>query len=149
MKSQLVRSTPAALLLCGAVLLAGSGGAVAGSMITGAQIKDGTVTSADVKNKTVKPADLSPTATRKLQRVGAFQRITKQAVVAPGDNGQIAAACAAGSMVLGVASHWQLSFAGPQTLLNTAGTIGMAFGSNNTGANDTLIVDVTCGRVAP
>ncbi|WP_193611680.1 hypothetical protein [Nocardioides lijunqiniae] len=148
MKSQLVRSTPAALLLCGAVLLAGSGGAVAGSMITGAQIKNGTVTSADLKNKTVKPSDLSPATTRKLQRVGAYQRVTQSVVVAPGDNGQIAAQCAPGSMVLGVAAHWQLSFAGPQTLINPANTVGMAYGINNAGANDTLIVDVTCGRVA-
>ena len=148
MKSQVLRSTPAAVVLCGAVLLSASGGAVAGSMVTGAQIKNGTVTSADLKNRSVKPADLSPTTTRRLQRVGAYERITKQAVVA-GDNGQIAAPCAAGSMVLGVAAHWQLSFAGPQTVINEANTVGMSFGTNNSGANDTLIVDVTCGRVAP
>lgn len=44
-----------------AVLSAGSG-AVAGSLITGKQIKNGSVTSADIKNKSIKRADLAPRA---------------------------------------------------------------------------------------
>lgn len=42
----------------GALVLASTGGAVAGSMITGKQIKDGTVTSADIANRTITAKDL-------------------------------------------------------------------------------------------
>ena len=62
-----LRSLPAAALLGGALLLASTGGAVAGSMITGAQIKDGTVSSADVKNKTLQVGDLAPATLAKLR----------------------------------------------------------------------------------
>lgn len=48
----------AALLLA----LAGTGGAVAGSVVTGKQIKNSTVTTADIKNKTLTTADLAPAA---------------------------------------------------------------------------------------
>lgn len=46
-------------------LTAGTG-AVAGSMITGKQIKKGTITSKHLKNGTVRPADLSSAAKRRM-----------------------------------------------------------------------------------
>lgn len=54
------RSTGA--IVTGTVLLialSSTGGAVAGSLVTGRQIKDGTITTADIKNKTVKKRDLA------------------------------------------------------------------------------------------
>ena len=49
----------AALILAAALIVSAGTGAVAGSMITGKQIKNGTVTSQDLKNKTIRPVDLS------------------------------------------------------------------------------------------
>ena len=60
--SPYVATTIAALFL----LMAGAGGAAAGSMITGKQIKDDTVASADVKDKSLKLSDLSPQARESL-----------------------------------------------------------------------------------
>lgn len=51
-------------LVAAIVALSAGSGAVAGSMITGKQIKNGTVTSQDLKNGTVRPVDLSGAAKR-------------------------------------------------------------------------------------
>ncbi|GAA1761984.1 hypothetical protein GCM10009795_005520 [Nocardioides hankookensis] len=48
--------------------LGGTGGAVAGSLITSKQIKNNTITSADIKNKTISKDDLAASA---LPRAGA------------------------------------------------------------------------------
>ncbi len=58
----LPRSLPVILLATGALFLATAGGAVAGKLITGAQIKDNTVTSADIKNRTLGLTDISSSA---------------------------------------------------------------------------------------
>lgn len=63
----LPRSTPVLVLLAGALVVGASGGAVAGAMITGAQIKNGTVTSADIKNGNLGTVDLSTAAKSALQ----------------------------------------------------------------------------------
>jgi hypothetical protein len=60
MRPSLPRSTPAVLLLTVALLATASGGAVAGTLITGTQIKDGTVSTKDVKDRTLKVQDLAP-----------------------------------------------------------------------------------------
>lgn len=62
-----MRGWPALLIVVVLLLAAGTGGAVAGVMITGKQIKDGTVTSADVKDRTLGVGDLSPAARNSLQ----------------------------------------------------------------------------------
>jgi hypothetical protein len=48
------------------LVLASTGGAVAGAMITGKQIKDGTITTRDVRDKTLTTTDLSPAAVKAL-----------------------------------------------------------------------------------
>jgi hypothetical protein len=55
-------STAAAAVLAAALFLSASGGAVAGSMITGKQIKDGSITAKDVKDKSLAAADFAPDA---------------------------------------------------------------------------------------
>jgi hypothetical protein len=55
------RIKPLHLVAAGAVALVLAGGsATAGSLVTGAQIKNGTVTTKDVKDKSLKPADFAP-----------------------------------------------------------------------------------------
>lgn len=53
------RGTVTVLGLTAAAVVLSTGGAVAGSMITGAQIKDGTVASKDIKNRSLVAADLT------------------------------------------------------------------------------------------
>lgn len=56
----LPRSTPiVALVAAGCLLLGSTGGAVAGALITGKQIKDNTVTTKDIKNGSLAVKDLS------------------------------------------------------------------------------------------
>lgn len=58
-----LRSTPALVVgLAVLLLVTTTGGAVAGSLITSAQIQDGTVTSADIRNKTITAKDLAKSA---------------------------------------------------------------------------------------
>lgn len=63
-------SRPSLLVLLVAALalaLSAAGGAVAGAMVTGAQIKNGTVTTKDVKDGTLKTKDLSGAARSQLK----------------------------------------------------------------------------------
>lgn len=62
-------STPPALILTAALtaLLVGAGGAVAGSLVTSAQIEDGTIRSVDVADRTLNLRDLKPGARLRLQ----------------------------------------------------------------------------------
>jgi hypothetical protein len=63
----LPRTLPVIIIAAGALFLSAAGGAVAGGMITGAQIKNGTVTTKDIKNSTLKLADISSAAKAALQ----------------------------------------------------------------------------------
>ncbi len=68
MRPHLPRSTPVVVLVAVACLLLGSaGGAVAGSMITGKQIKNGTVTGVDIKNRSLSAKDLSKPTVKALR----------------------------------------------------------------------------------
>jgi hypothetical protein len=53
------RSVPVLVIAAVCLLLASTGGAVAGSLITSKQIKDNTITSRDIKNRTLTAKDLS------------------------------------------------------------------------------------------
>jgi hypothetical protein len=69
MKLPFQRSAPIVLLAAGCLLLGSTGGAVAGAMITGKQIKDNTVTTKDIKNGSLAVKDLSTTTRRALAGV--------------------------------------------------------------------------------
>lgn len=58
MNTHLTRVLPAAAVLATVVAVSASTGAVAGALITGADIKNGSVTSADIKNKTLTGKDV-------------------------------------------------------------------------------------------
>ena len=67
MRPRFPRST--AVVVAGAALLlaiGSTGGAVAGRLITGKQIKNNTITSADIKNKTITKRDLAKSAQPKV-----------------------------------------------------------------------------------
>lgn len=79
---QLSRSLPVVIIATGAMCLSAAGGAVAGSMITGANIKDGTVTTADIKNGTVSSRDVRD-GTLRLADIRAAARDALQGEVGP------------------------------------------------------------------
>ena len=79
MKLSLPRSAPAVLIASGALLVAATGGAVAGSLVTSADIKDNTIKSVDVRNGTLKRADLSSGTVRSLK--GAYGRVSTDGFV--------------------------------------------------------------------
>lgn len=59
-------STTAVVVLAAALCVSASGGAVAGSLITGKNIKDDSITTKDVKDGTLRTADLSAATLAKL-----------------------------------------------------------------------------------
>jgi len=72
LQPRIPRSTVGVLAGAALLLVLGStGGAVAGSLITGTQIKDGTITSADIRNKTITKADLAKSAQGRAGAPGA------------------------------------------------------------------------------
>ncbi|MCW3048001.1 MAG: hypothetical protein JWO74_2285 [Solirubrobacterales bacterium] len=114
------RVTPSLVLSLLAVVLACTGSAVAGGLITGKQVKDGSLTGRDVKDKSLTPADFKgsvqgpqgaqglpgaagaagppgpagPTVVNKLTRV------KQDAVIAAGNIGSVTATCPAGQNVV-------------------------------------------------
>ena len=67
----LSKSSLAAVAVCtGLVVASGTGGAVAGAVITGKQIKNNTVTTKDIKDGTLSTVDMSPEVLAALHRIG-------------------------------------------------------------------------------
>ncbi len=71
MKFSVPRSAPAIAIIAAIALMAGTGGAVAGSLVTSAKIKDGTIQSIDVKNGTLQSRDISKAARTALAGAGS------------------------------------------------------------------------------
>lgn len=63
----LPRSSTAVLALSAALVVSASGGAVAGSLITGKNIQDGSVTTKDIRDGSLRTADLSAATIVKLR----------------------------------------------------------------------------------
>lgn len=86
-------------VVAGAAILAlasGTGGAVAGSLITGAQIKDGTVTTHDIRDETLRLSDLGPKALAAVKKGGAAGPVGPAG--AAGAAGQVGPVGAAGQV---------------------------------------------------
>ncbi len=101
MTRYLPRSAPATLLLAAALVTSAAGGAVAGGMITGAQIKDGTVSTRDVKDGTLKSADLSAPVKAKLGTVPFTAVQSMGQPVPPGSAMSVEVVCPSGTVVIG------------------------------------------------
>ncbi len=129
-------SLPAALLLSGALFVSAAGGAVAGSQITGAQIKNGTVTAKDLSGPTKKS----------LRGLTSFSTVTKVSSSVPdGDFQFVTATCPSGASVLGSIAFWnnQHTVVESYSLSDDAVT---AYGENNDGAADYFTLRITCAR---
>ena len=153
--SLLPRSTPVLVLLAAALLLGASGGAVAGAMITGAQIKDNTVTTADSRTATWPPRTWRrPRASLKGQTgkqpaIAALEFVeNKSPVVGAGESGFATALCPVGKRPISVTADWLGSNLPTGTRLASVGRQGFGYGFNTTASDDTLRVQVLCAAVS-
>jgi hypothetical protein len=148
------------LAALGCLLLGSTGGAVAGALITGKQIKDGSLTGKDVKDKSLGSAQLAPATLAQLTgpagqpgAAGApgqpgYQRVeSSQVTLAGGASQTYHLTCPAGTTSLGGAFRLvsgptpTLSFGGPNNL--DAWDITVA---NPAAGSATFVPYVTCTR---
>ncbi|MEO9322406.1 hypothetical protein ABFT23_02895 [Nocardioides sp. C4-1] len=173
-----VRSLTAVALLAAGLTLGSAGGAVAGSMITGKQIKDGTVTSADLKDRTIQVKDLAPSAVAALRGARGATGPAGPAGPAgptgptgpqgPTTSGAVSGwvvvqnewpkpantsafhslTCPDGKRVLGGSAFWVSSNAPTQMAIAQGG--GSVLGLSPGVPNaDTFRIRITCGTIAP
>ncbi|WP_134764491.1 hypothetical protein [Nocardioides sp. 1609] len=169
MNTKLVRVLPAAAVLAAVVAVSASTGAVAGALITGADIKNGSVASADIKNKSITgkdvknraltAADLSAATIAKLKGgsgpagpigpsgISGLERVENTKNISAGTGGNVVVACPAGTKVLGIAADWTASVEGTSTWISSSLDSGIAYGMNNTGSTKTLRATATCAVV--
>ncbi len=106
------KSGIATIAVCtGLVIASGTGGAVAGAMITGKQIKNNTVTTKDIKDGTLKGVDLSPSlqagAAPGARPLDGYEMVVVQGdPVAAGASGFARATCPAGKQIVGGSGSW-------------------------------------------
>jgi hypothetical protein len=161
------------LILGTAIVLASTAGAVAGSLITGKQIKDNTVTTKDIKDKTLKTADLAPAAVKQLQAAGGAPgapgaRGAQGPQGAPGPAGTngvsgyetvqvpspnvangafatVSASCPSGKQIVGATAYWEGSDEAVQIYPGggNSTTIWVAK-DQNPGTTDHIIFRVVC-----
>ncbi len=151
-----LRTTPALAIATGALLLSATGGAVAATLITGADIKDGTVTTKDIKNETLTLGDISAAAETALHGAtgpagadGVSGWVTVTVLsdsVAAGGTGTAVVDCPAGTKVTGGIVDWSEGY-DPATLRMRSDTSLRAYGHNATGPADTLVATVFCATV--
>lgn len=147
-----LRSTaPAALLVAGLVVVASTSGAVAGAMITGKDIKNGTVTSADIKNLSLQASDTSTDFDTYMRRAAGYSALHRTSVVQAGQGGAATATCPDDTSILGTAAWWTNSTSGPQVEVDAAGgytSKATAYATNPGADPDTLHLTLWCGRTA-
>jgi hypothetical protein len=147
MASTLRSSAVATLFVAGLVAVSGASGAVAGSMITGKDIKNGSITTKDLKDgsitaKDVKDGsltanvkdnsvssqhvvdgslgagDLSAVAQNQLRQVGGYQAVHQTSLVNDGDGGSVVASCPGDTRIIGTAAWWGTALTGPQVAIH-------------------------------
>jgi hypothetical protein len=151
MEYRKARSGPAITIaaLAVAVALSASGGAVAGSLITGKQVKDGSLTGKDVKDGSLGTPDLA-TGTRTdltgpagapgangLNGVSGYQALSGSSNTASTGGGAIVIInCTTGKVPIGYAARWDLGNYHDSIETDPVGTTnGLRFLSKNTGAS--------------
>jgi hypothetical protein len=137
---------PLVAALCVAALLGASGGAVAERLVTGADIRDESITQVDIKDGSIAPQDLSRQTNKAVRRVGGYALVTRETEASSGPTA-VSGACPRGTRVLGVSGYFGVSNLPVQTLISDDAKGAVALSDGIT-PDDTLIVQVVCGRVA-
>ena len=151
MKRLLPPSALAAVLLAGALLATSAGGAVAGALITGAQIKNGTVASIDIKNQTIKSSDISAPTLAGLQSgsrpLSGYEIVVADSpTVSSGALTTVQASCPEGKKALGAGAYWDRTYAAPQMfpIAGTSETSWIAGGTNGSALTDRIRLSLVC-----
>ena len=140
----LSRSARTLALMTVVALAAGTGGAVAGGMITSAQIKDNTVRSVDVRNGTLKVADISPGAVSALRGISDYEFVTTQEPVPASTDYAITKACPPGKSLITAAGSWVGSNAAVQVFI---GISSATVFTDGVPSNDILRIQLVCAFV--
>jgi hypothetical protein len=160
MKRYLPGSTVAAVLLAAALFASATGGAVAGSVITGKQIKDGSLTGKDVKEKSLQSGDLSDAAAASLRgQAGApgtpgtpglsgVEYVHAEKPVPIGGNGAFLLDCPPGKTLLSVAGQWENDYEPVQMAIGPTLVRAIAFYNNQSGSPNELDVQAICAKTS-
>ncbi|HEY1135271.1 MAG TPA: hypothetical protein VGE77_11920 [Nocardioides sp.] len=171
-------SLPGLALGTAALVVAASSGAVAATVITGAQIADETITTKDVKNNslsgadigdstlvgadvknetlsgadigngTIYVSDLSSSALKPLLRINGYETFRGEVTLANGTSDVLTLECPAGKLALNTTAFWNGSNDAIQTLIAEDGTYAAAYPDNGTGSSDTAIFQLTCATAS-
>lgn len=161
-------SLPGVAVGAAALVVAASSGAVAATMITGAQIADETVTTKDVKNGSLTGADvadqtlsgldvkngsiyvsdLSASALTPLLRVNGYEVLEDSATLETGGDDVLTLECPAGKLALNASAFWNGSDEAIQFLIGEDGTYASAYPENSSGVSDEAVLRLTCATAS-
>lgn len=145
---------PVLLIAALCLVLGSTGGAVAGRMVTGKQIKNNSVTSLDIKNRTLGTQDLAPSVQAALAKdpragkVSSYRVVSARYEFAANSEGAASVDCPAGTRVLGASGFWEDSNEAVAIVIDTQGTFVAVYTSGIRSA-DVLVARATCGAVVP
>lgn len=158
MKTTSLRGLPLLLVLAGMLVLGATSGAVAGGLVTSAQIQDDTIKSKDVHDGTLKVSDLSDTARADLKGdpgtpgspgspgVSGWNRVSHSESVLAESNGSSVAHCPAGQKVLGGGGDFSGGYDGVQISLGD--DFVTVYGHNTKTVGNTLWAYAICANVS-
>ncbi|MDR6174062.1 hypothetical protein QE364_000561 [Nocardioides zeae] len=161
-------SLPGLAVGAAALVVAASSGAVAATMITGAQIADETVTTKDVKNGSLTGADvadatlsgvdvkngsiyvsdLSASALKPLLRINGYEVLSASSSLETGEDDVLSLNCPDGKLALNASAYWNHSNEAIQILIGSDGTFALAYPENSSGAADEAVLQLTCATAS-
>ncbi len=158
------RFLPLLVLAALCLVLGSTGGAVAGKLITGKQIKNNSVTSADIKNKSLQVKDLAPSTRTALKGdqgapgeqglpgapggVSDWSIVSNEAEVPASSGTSLEVLCPEGTSALGGSGYWWGADDAVQTVIYDDGA-GVRVYTSGVPADDTLVAQAVCAAVIP
>lgn len=124
-------------VLAATLLVGTTSGAVAGSIVTGRQIKDHSVQTKDLSRATVST----------LSRIQGYERRRGSVLVEPAAEGIGSASCPPGKRVLGGDAYFRSTFTSLPLQISADGRGATAYGVNHYDVPDHLYVDLVCATV--
>lgn len=101
MRGRFNSRTTTAIAVATAMALVGAGGATAGSLITGAKIKNSSVTGADIRNGSLSKRDIGSATVSQLSATDARTRAEASAEIPAYDAGTVTVSCPDGQVATG------------------------------------------------
>lgn len=143
------RALPVLGIAVACLLVGSAGGAVAGRLVSSADIRDGTVRSIDLQNHGVQPIDLGKKATDRLGAVTGYRvkKVTGDDVASREQNG-FGVSCPKGRILLGASGYWLHDDRAPQVYQVDADTAAI-LSTNRTQTTDSLTLIVACAKPGP